>query len=148
MLTMTSREPVSGRASPQRHARQLGMSLTEVLVSMVIFAIGVLGLFGSHATAFGAYSDAKSRVDASLLADRLISEMWVDRANAAAYSFSGYGDVTQTRLAPWFEEVRRTLPEAGAVVRVNGNEVEVTVTWQPRGGDQRTHTAVATLQEP
>ena len=128
--------------------RQFGMSLTEVLVSLVIFAIGVLGLFGAHATAFGSYAESKSRVDASLLADRLISEIWVDRANAAAYSFNGHGDVSQSRLAPWFDEVRRTLPEAGAVVRVVGSQVEVTVTWQPRGGDVRTHTAVATLQEP
>jgi type IV pilus assembly protein PilV len=124
------------------------MSLTEVLVSVVIFAIGVLGLFSTHATAFNTYTDAKYRVDASLLADRLISEMWVDRANVPLYAYAGYGDISQTRLAPWFAEVQRTLPTPGASVIVNGTQVQVTVTWQPRGGDVRTHVAVATLQEP
>ncbi len=126
----------------------LGMSLTEVLVSVVIFAIGVLGLFSSHATAFNTYTDAKYRVDASLLADRLISEMWVDRANVPLYAYTGYGDISQTRLAPWFAEVQRALPTPGASVIVNGTQVQVTVTWQPRDGDVRTHVAVATLQEP
>ena len=78
MLTMRAAAPSVARR------RVRGMSLTEVLVSMAIFAIGVLGLFSTHATAFNTYSDAKHRVDAALLADRLISEMWVDRANAAA----------------------------------------------------------------
>jgi hypothetical protein len=44
--------------------------------------------------------------------------------------------------------VQRTLPTPGASVIVNGTQVQVTVTWQPRGGDVRTHVAVATLQEP
>ena len=128
--------------------RLRGMSLTEVLVSMTIFAVGVLGLFSSHATAFNSYSDAKFRVDASLLADRLIGEMWVDRANAADYAYAGHNSVTPVRLTPWLAQVQQTLPAADAVVQINGNQVQVTVTWRPRGGDLRTHNAVATLQEP
>lgn len=128
--------------------RMRGMSLTEVLVSMTIFAVGVLGLFSSHATAFNSYSDAKFRVDASLMADRLIGEMWVDRANAADYAYGGHSSVTPTRLGAWLAQLQQTLPGADAVIQINGNVVQVTVTWQPRGGDLRTHSAVATLQEP
>lgn len=124
------------------------MSLTEVLVSMAIFAIGVLGLFSTHATAFNTYSDAKHRVDAALLADRLISEMWVDRANAAAYVYNGGGNFSQMRIQPWMEQVQQTLPAADATVQLAGTTVQVTVTWQPRGGDTHRHTAIATLQEP
>ena len=145
MLTRGRSRPVRAPAARRRVG---GMSLTEVLVSMAIFAIGVLGLFSTHATAFNSYSDAKYRVDASLLADRLLSEMWVDRANAAAYAYAGNGHVSQARLTPWLNEVLRSLPAADAIVQVNGNQVQVTVTWQPRGGDVRSHNAVATLQDP
>lgn len=124
------------------------MSLTEVLVSVVIFAIGVLGLFGAHANAFNNYSDARHRVDAALLADRLIGEMWVDRANAPAYGFAGGASAVPVRLVPWLTQVRQALPASDASVQVLGNEVRVTVTWRPRNGDARTHSAVATLQEP
>jgi type IV pilus assembly protein PilV len=136
------------RKPVQLRGRVRGMSLIEVLVSMTIFAVGVLGLFSSHATAFNSYSDAKFRVDASLMADRLIGEMWVDRANAADYAYAGHNSVTPLRLAAWLAQLQQTLPTADAVVQINGNEVQVTVTWQPRGGDLRTHSAVATLQEP
>ena len=124
------------------------MSLIEVLVSTVIFAVGVLGLFSTHAIAFNSFSDAKHRVDASLLADRLISEIWVDRANVALYAYAGHGAMVDARLTPWLNEIQRLLPASDAVVQVNGTAVTVTVTWQPRNGDQRTYSAVATLQEP
>jgi hypothetical protein len=51
-------------------------------------------------------------------------------------------------LAAWLAQLQQTLPTPDAVVQINGNVVQVTVTWQPRGGDLRTHSAVATLQEP
>jgi len=124
------------------------MSLTEVLVSTVIFAVGVLGLFSTHAIAFNSFSDAKHRVDASLLADKLINEIWVDRANVALYAYAGHGATVHARLTPWLTEVQQVLPASDAVVQVNGMEVMVTVTWQPRNGDLRTFNAVATLQEP
>lgn len=123
------------------------MSLTEVLVSTVIFAVGVLGLLSANATAFSTFSDAKYRVDAALLADRLIGEIWVDRANVALYAHTP-GATTTDRVAPWLAEVNRTLPAADATVAVVGTQVSVTVTWQPAGAQQRQHIAVATLQEP
>lgn len=137
----------SRQSRPAPRSRSLGMSLTEVLVSTVIFAVGILGLLSANATAFSTFSDAKYRVDAALLADRLIGEIWVDRANVAAYAHQAGGSV-QDRVAPWLAEVNRILPAADATVAVVGTEVSVTVTWQPAGAQQRQHVAVATLQEP
>jgi len=124
------------------------MSLTEVLVSTVIFSVGILGLLSANATAFSTFSDAKFRVDAALLADRLIGEMWVDRANVAAYAHAGGSYQTTDRIAPWMTELTRTLPAADATVAVIGTQVTVTVTWTPAGAQQRQHTAIATLQGP
>lgn len=143
-----SRLPTARRLARSPRRASLGMSLIEVLVSTVIFAVGVLGLFSTHAVAFNSFSDAKHRVDASLLADRLISEIWVDRANVALYAYAGHGSTAEARLTPWLTEVQQLLPASDAVVQVNGTQVTVTVTWQPRNGDLRTYSAVATLQEP
>jgi type IV pilus assembly protein PilV len=143
MLTMRA-----SRRSPKAIG-QAGMSLIEVLVATVIFAIGILGLLSANATAFSAYSDAKFRVDAALLADRLISEAWVDRANLAAYAYGGSASgTTSTRISPWLGELQRLLPGADAVVAIAGTSINVTVSWQTPNGDRHQHVTVATLQEP
>ena len=124
------------------------MSLTEVLVSTVIFAVGILGLLSANATAFQTFSDAKYRVDAALLADKLLGEIWVDRTNVALYSHAGGMGYSMPKIAPWLGEVNAALPASNATVVVAGTQVTVTVMWQPAGAQQRQHTAVATLQEP
>jgi type IV pilus assembly protein PilV len=145
-----SAQPMPGRRHAARTSRRrvLGMSLTEVLVSMTIFAIGVLGLMNAHGFAFASYSDARHRVDAALLADRLIGSLWVDRVHAPDYEYAGGGANVPARLGPWLAQVQQALPAADAVVTVAGREVSVTVTWRPRNGDLRSHVAVANLQDP
>ncbi len=144
---MSGRRQRTARARPTRQSVR-GMSLIEVLVSTVIFVIGVLGLLSAHASAFNSFTDAKLRVDAALLTDRLIGELWVDRGHLAEYAYGGHSATAPARISPWLAQLRQSLPAADATVEVVGEEVRVTVTWQPRDGDLRTHVAVATLQGP
>ncbi len=146
MMSVSRRQRTALTRPTRRSVR--GMSLVEVLVSTVIFVIGVLGLLSAHASAFNSFTDAKLRVDASLLADRLIGELWVDRAHMAEYAYGGKGYTAPARISPWLAQLRQSLPAADATVEVLAEEVRVTVTWQPRDGDRRTHVAVATLQGP
>jgi len=129
--------------------RQTGVTLIEVLVAMTIFAVGVLGLLAMHATALATFGDAKYRADASLLADRLINQIWVDRANLALYAHSS-GRAGGVAVKSWVDDaVQRDLPQGNAVVAIDGSQVTVTITWQPPNAAQtRRHTAVATIQEP
>lgn len=135
----------SRKSTRRRHVR--GMSLVEVLVAVVVFAVGVLGLVNSHALAFNTFADSKYRIDAALLADRLIGELWVDRANVASYAHTG-GTTSFGRLSPWLAELRQTLPGADATVAVVGTVVTVTVSWQTPSNERHRHVAVTTLQEP
>jgi type IV pilus assembly protein PilV len=127
-----------------------GLSLIEVLVAMTIFSFGILGLLGMHARALTNFSDAKYRTDAALLADSLVNDIWVNRANIANYAYSGSGGSTQ--LQPWLSEVKSVLPNSNATVAVSGTNVVVTLTWQPpnaaAAGQTHQHVEISTIQNP
>jgi len=135
--------------------RAHGFSLIEVMVAMTIFSVGVLGLLGMYGRTVTNYSDAKYRTDAALLAEALLSRVWVDRANIANYAYTGTG--ANTTLQPWLNEVTTALPNGNAVVTVNGtattgSTVEVKLSWQPPDaaaqGQTHTHIEIATIQNP
>lgn len=65
---------------------QRGMMLIEVLVSILIFSIGVLALVGLQARMTAAQSDAKYRADASYLANEVVGTMWGDLSHVANYN--------------------------------------------------------------
>lgn len=70
---------------PSRRASQQGMFLIEALVSIMLFAIGILGIVGLSAYAISAQSDAQYRTEAATLANRIAQEAWlnVDRYTGA-----------------------------------------------------------------
>jgi type IV pilus assembly protein PilV len=51
--------------------------LLEALIAILIFSLGILSLVALQATSIQLTSDAKYRTDATLLANRLIGQMWV-----------------------------------------------------------------------
>ncbi len=57
-------------------AGQSGVMLLEALIAILIFSLGILSLVALQATAVQLTSDAKYRTDATLLANRLIGQMW------------------------------------------------------------------------
>jgi type IV pilus assembly protein PilV len=91
-----------------------GFMLLEVLIALLIFALGVLGLVGLQANAVKQSGQAKYRTDATLLANELIGTMWVaDRSFAAltaSYSSAGNGAAYQA----WKARVVGAMPGAGA----------------------------------
>lgn len=54
---------------------QTGLSLIEVMISILIFSIGILGLVGLQARAVQFSSDSEDRNRAALLADELVGYM-------------------------------------------------------------------------
>jgi type IV pilus assembly protein PilV len=56
---------------------QRGVMLLEVLIALLIFALGVLGLVGLQARAARDSSQTKYRADATLLANDLLGQMWL-----------------------------------------------------------------------
>lgn len=97
--------------------------LIEVLIAILIFSIGILGIVGLQASAVKASTDAKYRSEAGLLANELIGQMWVsDRTqanlqtafsspNGVAYrTWAWEGLTSGTTAAPAPGTVLQTLP--------------------------------------
>jgi type IV pilus assembly protein PilV len=61
------------RARPA--ARQRGMSLIEVLVSILLISFGIVGLLGILATTVANSTDAENRNRAAMIANQLTSQM-------------------------------------------------------------------------
>jgi type IV pilus assembly protein PilV len=84
--------------------------LMEVLIALLIFALGVLGLVGLQANAIKQSSQAKYRADATLLANELTGQMWVsDRSTAALTANFGSAGGGAAYTA-WKTRVAATLP--------------------------------------
>jgi len=129
---------------------QGGFTLIEVMVSLLIFTLGVIGLIGMQAMMINNSMDAESRMQASYYANQLIGQMWVDRGNndtnLVTYD-TAYGTwPTDHYLPNWLTGVAGGLPGASGTnsptVTVNGNQVDIVIRWQ-LPNDPNPHTYVA-----
>ncbi|HRD92291.1 MAG TPA: hypothetical protein PK201_04135 [Accumulibacter sp.] len=63
---------------------QAGIMLLEALIAILVFSLGILSLVALQAISIKLTGDAKHRTDATLLANRLIGQMWVSGGNLAS----------------------------------------------------------------
>lgn len=111
---------------------QRGSTMVEVMVSVVLFSVGVIGLMRVLGTAVQDTGSLQYRSTAATLADSVIGQMWVDRNNLGAYATAG-------TAVP-------ELPNGNRVVTVAGNIVTVAISWQAPGASQpSTHRVTATI---
>ena len=89
--------------------------LLEVLIAMLIFALGVLGLVGLQANASKESSMAKYRADATLLANELVGEMWVSDRSYAGLSAKFASATPGPGYTAWLARVTATLPRVAEV---------------------------------
>lgn len=94
---------------------QGGALLVEGMAAILIFSLGILAIIGLQAASIRNTTEAKYRVDASLVANQALGQMWADRPNLATY-------VSEVDVAD--------LPSGRRKIEVNGTTVTVTVTWK------------------
>jgi len=87
---------------------QSGIVLLEALLAILVFSLGVLALVGLQATAIKQSTDARYRSEAALLANDVISQMWVSNRTTAILqtNFNTGGTAYNT----WLARVVSTLP--------------------------------------
>ena len=77
---------------------QRGTILLEVLVSVLILALGVLGIVGLQAAAIRSTTEAKLRADATFIANRTISDFWRNPDPASWTDLKGEADISDQDL--------------------------------------------------
>lgn len=137
--------------------RHRGVSLIEILVTLVIVTLGLLGLVGMQSKLQTSEMEAYQRSQALLLLNDMASRLSSNRTNAAAYATGapvtaplGAGmtcpttntTLVQRDLAEWCQilqgagEILATTTNVGALlggrgcVEASGSEYRVTVAWQ------------------
>jgi len=135
--------------------RQRGFTLLEVLISMVVLSIGLLGLAGLQVTSLKNNNSSYQRSQANLLANEIIDRI---RANRAGLELGYYDDLlggtisyqacitsgctTVQEIADydaflWSTEVADRLPLGTGSVTGNGADsiFTITVSWDAKRHD-------------
>ena len=129
------------RHRPRRRAGAAsGFSLIEVMIVLLIFSIGLLGVIAMQARATQVSVSAEDSTRAALLANELASAMW------GANSVTLPSDV----ITAWNTRVANArdsgVPNGAGTVSVSGNVATITVTWraphEPSGAQHRYVTQV------
>jgi type IV pilus assembly protein PilV len=122
---------------------QRGLSLVEVLVTIVLVSVGLLGIAGLQIASVQNTSSAAQRFEATLLAEDILERMRANRAEAITNAYDlAFGaapatvGVAQDDLSAW-RLALTTLPGGDGAVDVNqevvagvtSNIATITVRW-------------------
>lgn len=107
---------------------QRGVAIIEVMVALLIFAVGVLGVVGLQAAMIRAQTATTFRGEAAYLAQQLIGDMWADRAHLAEYATAAAS--CGAACLDWKSRIAGRLPGGSGTVTVNAATGEVTIEIQ------------------
>jgi type IV pilus assembly protein PilV len=143
------RRPHPTSLRPRRRG-QAGITMIEFLVSILIFAFGMLGLVGMQTKTLAYSQISLYRSQAMALSDDILDRMRADRSHAkagdwstdlddASDSFTGT-TVAQTDLKEWKAEIENLLPGGRGQIAFEAtpNRVIVTIDWLERDSTNRT----------
>jgi type IV pilus assembly protein PilV len=132
---------VRPKSRPATRRRQAGLSLVEVLVTVVLVGVGLLGIAGLQLTSVQNTNSAAQRFQATLLAEDIVERMRANRAQAMNGRYeigvgAAVGSVGLARddLLAWRAALGE-LPGGDGGVEFDGNEATVTVRWQDASND-------------
>lgn len=135
---------------------QAGFGIIEVLIAVLVLAIGLLGMAALQTNGIQMTTGALSRTQAVFLAEDIIERARANRADVddyttalaivnsqdpdfvgcdSAYSFDNSETIPSEDVAEWQNSVLCLLPGGNSSVVVNGNVMTVTVTWDARSGE-------------
>lgn len=129
------------------HRKTPGYSLIEVLVAVLITALGVVGMASAHLSALKFNQTAEARSQATLLAYDIADRMRANRRAALPGDYdtalpdsssSNPSTVHETDLKDWLDALASRLPSGDGAIARNGTTFTITVQWdESRIGESR-----------
>jgi type IV pilus assembly protein PilV len=140
---------IHAAAAPQsRRKHQDGATLVEVLVTVVVMSIGLLGVFALQAVSLRNNYSSFLRGQATILATDIVDRIRANRDNAASYTVVYGGTIAATTMhgkdvTDWKNQITTLLPNTGASATADGSitvntlsagrfEVIVRIRWGER----------------
>lgn len=125
--------------------KQRGATLIEVLIAVLILAIGLLGVAGLQITSIQSNHSAYYRTQATVLAEDLADRMRANRTAALGTAYvvnfptssssnSVSGTQAQKDLAEWLNSLASTLPEGTGKVERDDTLIIISVRWNDNRG--------------
>jgi type IV pilus assembly protein PilV len=159
MSKMTYR-PVFKIKSSSFITRQKGATMIEVLVAIIILAVGLLGLAGLQRVSIQSNYSAYYRSQATLLASDLIDRMRANRTAAKAGSYdrtstavqcntnlSPTGTIANSDITQWLNTIACTLPSGTGSVSRTGDLFTVSINWDDTRGQIKATNSTSTLTQ-
>lgn len=128
--------------SPGRLARQRGASLLEVLISVLILGIGMLGVAALQATALRNSQSSLEQSQAVIQTYAILDAMRVNREEAISGSYNlalasgcdvpaAGATLAEADLRRWIQELKSSLGSSacGGVACIVGADCTITVRW-------------------
>lgn len=136
--------PVERPVFPKRES---GFGMIEVLVSLLVLAIGLLGLASLQTTGLAQTSEVRNRSQAILLADDMLERIRSNRDNIASYAVAegnlpactpdfaiANNGVAANDISEWKNSLACLLPAGNGLVQINNHVVTVQVVWEDNTG--------------
>lgn len=139
MIADNTRANVPASAHGAQYSR--GVSLVEILVTVLVLAIGLLGLAGLQGTSLRNNQGAYARTQATHLAYEIVDAM---RANITAARNGGYnigygnnptgGGIAEADLTAWRNRVSGILPAGESQIEQDGTTFTISIRWDDSRG--------------
>jgi len=118
-----------------------GFTLLEVLITVVIFSIGLLGLAGLQATGIKLNHSSLLRTQATLLASDVADCMRANRGTIGNYALDmddglhgTPGDQAERDINNWLQTLDQMLPGGDGSITLDGNRATIAVRWDDTRG--------------
>jgi type IV pilus assembly protein PilV len=118
---------------------QQGIVLIDAMIAILIFSVGVLGMVALQGSAVEMTGAANYRVNAAMLADQVIAQMWADTPSSISSDFTGSSGTGGSKYASWYNTADCTSSSAvfGCLPGVKANPPSISVAAQtiPNSGN-------------